>query len=199
LSLLKIIAYGDPILRKQSARIEEIDDDVKQLADDMIETMKVAKGVGLAAPQVAVSRMLFVVDWSLLENEEIKNEGVVAYINPVILSASEDKVTEVEGCLCLPEIAAEVKRSNRIELSYQTLSGEEVKKELTGYPARVIQHEFDHLQGILFIDRLSGSERAKIKRKIQDILAGRIKPFDETQSEPKNLDKSKTRDDTVSL
>jgi len=188
LSLLKIVAYGDPILRKQSQRIEEIDDEVRRLVDDMIDTMKATKGLGLAAPQVAVSRMLFVVDWSLLENEEIRNEGITVYINPVIHSASEDKVTEVEGCLCLPEIAAGVKRSNRVELSYQTLSGEEVRKELIGYPARVIQHEFDHLQGILYIDRLSGTDRAKIKGKLQEMCAGRIKPFDGTRPDQKTFD-----------
>ncbi len=196
---MKIIAYGDPILRKQSGRIEEIDDEVRRLVDDMIETMKAAKGVGLAAPQVAVSRMLFVVDWSLLENEEIRDEGVVAYINPVILSASEDKVTEVEGCLSLPEVTAEVGRSNKIELSYQTFNGKEVRKELTGYPARVIQHEFDHLQGILFIDRLSGSKRAKIKGKLQDILAGRIKPFDGTQPNQKTFDNTEARNGIANL
>jgi len=180
-SLMKIIAYGNPILRKQSSEIKEIDGEIRRLVGDMKETMKAAGGVGLAAPQVAVSKMLFVVDWSLLENEEIREEGIVAYINPVIHSVSEKNIVDLEGCLSIPEVAAEVMRPDRIEMSYQDLNGGEVELELTGYPARVVQHEYDHLQGILFIDRLAQSERAKIRDKLKDILAGRVKPFDGTQ------------------
>jgi peptide deformylase len=181
LALLKIIAYGDPILRKQSAEIGEIDADLSRLIDDMLETLHVAGGIGLAAPQVTASKMLFVIDWSVLPDDAMSNEGIEIYINPKILIIGDSKETEAEGCLSLPEVTAEVLRSNEIQICYQNLEGKEISRTLTGYPARVIQHEYDHLLGILFIDRLDPSQRARIKDKLQDILAGRTKSFDGTQ------------------
>ena len=181
MALLKIIAYGDPILRKQSADIDEIDANLSRLIDDMVEILHEAGGIGLAAPQVAVSKMLFVIDWSILPDDPMNREGIEVYINPKIQIICDAKETEAEGCLSLPEVSAEVLRSNEIQISYQNLEWKEITRTLIGYPARVVQHEYDHLLGILFIDRLSPSQRTKIKDKLQDILAGRIKPFDGTR------------------
>ena len=185
LALRRITAYGDPLLRKQSARIEETDDGIRQLSDDMLETMHEAGGIGLAAPQVGVSKMLFIADWSKLpeEDDPKRGEGFTVYINPAIHSASDRVLLLEEGCLSLPEVTAEVPRPDSVEVSYKNMDGTEVREELTGYPARVFQHEYDHLRGILFIDRIDKKERAKIKSKLQDILAGRIKAFDGTVSD----------------
>lgn len=148
----------------------------------MLETMHEAGGIGLAAPQVGVSKMLFIADWSKLpeEDDPKRDEGFTVYINPAIHSASDRVLLLEEGCLSLPEVTAEVSRPDSVEVSYQNMDGTEVREELTGYPARVFQHEYDHLRGILFIDRIDKKERAKIKSKLQDILAGRIKAFDGT-------------------
>jgi len=126
----------------------------------MLETMHLAGGVGLAAPQVNVSRMLFIIDWSALEGkfDQVKDKGVVVYINPVIHSVGNETLKEEEGCLSLPGINAEVERSDELEISYQTLEGEEIKEEYEDYPVRIILHEFDHLQGVLFIDRITKRE-----------------------------------------
>lgn len=150
----------------------------------MLETLHAANGLGLAAPQVGVSRMLFIVDWSMLDDadgEEI--EDVEVYINPVLKKAAEKTAMGEEGCLSFPEISARVERIDQVEISYQNLDGEEVVKVLDDFPARVVQHEYDHLMGILFIDRISARERSRIKPKLQDILAGRIKTFDGSQKD----------------
>lgn len=187
LSLLKITAYGDPILRRQAERVDGIDDDFRKLIQNMLETLHAAGGIGLAAPQIGISKMFLVIDWSQLndENDPKKQEGFTVYVNPVIHGVGGNRTPQEEACLSLPKISAEVSRADNIEISYETLDGEEVKEELIGYHARVFQHEYDHLLGILFIDRISPAERKKLKTKLQDILAGRIKPFDGTEtSEP---------------
>ena len=182
---MKIITYGDPILRKQSARIENIDGDIVSLIDDMLETLHDADGLGLAAPQVGVSKMLFIVDWSLLDEtgSEGNDEGVDIYINPVLRKVDEETDSGDEGCLSLPGVTATVERIDQIEISYQNLDGEDVEIVLKGLPARVVQHEYDHLAGILFIDRISARERDRNKSKLQDILAGRIKSLDGSQKD----------------
>jgi peptide deformylase len=183
LALLKITAYGDPLLRKQAAKVEAIDKDFKKLTQDMLETMHEATGIGLAAPQVGVSKMFFIVDWAQLADEKDpkRNDGVVVYINPVINKINGEISNVEEGCLSLPQVTAEVPRADHIEFTYQNLKGEEVSETLNGYPARVFQHEYDHLRGILFIDHITLSERKKIKDLLQDILSGKIKAFDGTK------------------
>ncbi len=185
MAFLKIIPYGNPFLRKQSARIENIDKDTVRLIDDMIDTLHAAKGLGLASPQVGVSRMLFIVDWSMLDESdgEKDDDGVEVYINPALKKVAEKTASGEEGCLSLPGITATVERIDQVEISYQNLDGEEVEKVLDGFPARVVQHECDHLMGILFIDRISTRERNRVKPKLQDILAGRIKTFDGSQKD----------------
>jgi len=182
LALLKILPYGDPILRKRSVDVDEIDEDLRHLVDDMIETMEAAVGLGLAAPQVGISKRFFVINWTELEDddEEPQTQDLVVYINPAITKADGEIESDAEGCLSLPKMSAKVTRPSEIVITYQNLDGEEVREELSGYPARAVQHEYDHLQGILFIDRISKEERAKLKGQLQDILSGRIVPFDGT-------------------
>ncbi|MCF7810301.1 peptide deformylase [bacterium] len=183
MALLKITAYGDPLLRKQAAKVEAIDKVFKKLTQDMLETMHEATGIGLAAPQVGVSKMFFVVDWTQLADDDDpkRDEGVVVYINPSIQKVDGDIEYLDEGCLSLPQVTAEVPRAHHVEFTYESFDGEEVSETLDGYPARVFLHEFDHLQGVLFIDRISTSDRKKIKGLLQDILSGKIKAFDGTK------------------
>lgn len=179
MALLKITAYGDPLLRRQAAQIEEIDEELLKLIDDLSETMKAADGVGLAAPQVGVSRRLFLIDWSKLleEGGEVK-----AYLNPEILAKGSDFVETQEGCLSLPDVWADVERSDQITIRYQTVTGEIVEEELTEFPARVFQHENDHLLGILFIDHIPLVDRKKWQDTLQKIMDGEIKPFSGEQN-----------------
>ena len=160
----------DSVLRKKCLKIENIDAALVTLADNMIETMYSASGLGLAANQVGVSSNLFVIDVSV---EKEKRDPVII-INPVI-TASEDKIMAEEGCLSIPEVFAEVKRSQRVEVKGYDLKGNELRYEADGFLARAFQHEMDHLNGILFWDNLSKVKRdilqRKIKKKLKEIEA----------------------------
>ncbi|MDP8228802.1 MAG: peptide deformylase [Candidatus Electryoneaceae bacterium] len=174
MSLMKITPYGDSLLRKRSLSIERIDDDLERLVGDMIDTMHIAKGVGLAAPQVGVSKQLFLMDWS-----EIEEGGEMdAYINPKIIEADGKIVTQQDGCLSLPDIWADVARANHILVQYMDRSGDQIEEVMFDLAARVFQHEYDHLIGILFIDRIPAKARSKLKDALQAILDGRVKTFD---------------------
>ena len=139
--LLKVIPYGDTLLRRQSEHILQIDQEIQKLISDMTETMQVANGVGLAAPQVGVSKMLFLADWSAMGDEGDESKGVVAYINPQILSSEGKAVSNDEGCLSLPGVWAQVDRPERIRVKYQDISGKIIEEDMEDYPARVFQHE----------------------------------------------------------
>lgn len=174
MALRKVIPYGDPLLRRQSSPIESIDNEVLELIRDMKDTVAEAGGVGLAAPQLGESRMLFLIDWSHLED----GCDIIAYLNPEILESGGKMVSDDEGCLSFPQTVGEVTRPDSIEVKYQTIDGSWVIETLSDFPARVFQHEYDHLLGVLFIDRISLNERTKIKTKLQAILSGELKPFD---------------------
>ncbi len=161
---LRIIKYGNPILRMRAKKVEKIDPWIEKLVDDMILTMQVDGGIGLAAPQVAESIALLVVDHSLI----FEDGKPTAYINPVILSAEGESVME-EGCLSIPEIRAEVKRPEKIVLRYQTLDGASHEDQFDGLLARVLQHEIDHLNGVLFIDRISPLKKQMLKKELKAI------------------------------
>lgn len=152
MSVLPIREYGDPILRRPAAPVEEIDPGVRRLIDDMFETMRRAEGVGLAANQVGVGLRVFVMDVGDPEY------GPRAFVNPVIVERSGRNVAE-EGCLSLPGLSAEVPRAARVVVEGLNGSGERARLEATGLAARCIQHEMDHLDGLLFIDRLSPLKR----------------------------------------
>jgi peptide deformylase len=157
-ALLTVRLYGDPVLRQVASPVREITAEVKRIVADMTETMWHQVGIGLAAPQVGLSHRILVMDDG--------KGGAQALINPVIESRS-GIVREEEGCLSIPGIFAEVERSKTITVSATDADGNPVSFEASGLKARIVQHELDHLDGILFIDRLPPVTRDRIKKKIQ--------------------------------
>ena len=153
------------VLRKKCLKVENIDETLVTLADDMIETMYAASGLGLAANQVGVTSDLFVIDVGI---EKEKRDPVII-INPVI-TASEEEVIAEEGCLSIPEVFAQVKRSQHIEVKGYDLKGNELRYEAEGFLARAFQHEMDHLNGVLFWDNLSKVKRDILQRKFKKKL-----------------------------
>ncbi|OAQ21228.1 peptide deformylase [Thermosulfurimonas dismutans] len=162
MALRKIVVLGHPILREKAEEITEIDGDLQQLIDDMAETMYAAKGLGLAANQVAVSKRLFVLDLSQREGEKLPH-GLLVFINPEIMEA-EGEIYEEEGCLSIPGYSAKVKRKARVLVKALDREGKPFEMELEGLGARAVQHELDHLNGILYIDYLSPLRQKLFKR-----------------------------------
>lgn len=156
-----LIILPDPVLRKVSAPIERIDDDVKKLAGDMLETMYEAPGIGLAAIQVGIPRRMLVLDVS--RDEDKKDPRVV--INPTILTSSDERSVYEEGCLSIPEYFAEVERPAEVTVRYTDLDGKEQEVTADGLFATCLQHEIDHLDGVLFIDYLSRLKRDRVIKK----------------------------------
>jgi peptide deformylase len=159
MAVLRVRRYGDPVLRRRAREVDAVTADVRRLVEDMTETMYDEVGIGLAAPQVGVSLRLMVVG-----DEE--GRGVQALVNPTI-SAQGGTVTAEEGCLSLPGIFAPVTRAAWVTLQAQDLEGRPVSMTARGLRARVFQHEIDHLDGVLFIDRLEPMVRDRIKRRIK--------------------------------
>lgn len=160
---LPIILFPDPILRRTAAPIERVDADVLQLAEDMFETMYRAPGVGLAAPQVGISRQIFVMDAAREEEPPAPR----VFLNPEIIASGDDIRVYEEGCLSIPEIFAEVERPASVVVRYLGHDGEMKEERLTGHAATVAQHEIDHLNGVLFIDHLSRLKRDVLVRKFR--------------------------------
>lgn len=168
-----IVAYGDPVLREECEEIKEYNADIKTLIDDMFETMYESEGVGLAAPQIGKSLRLFVVDASPFSDEEPELEDFKqVFINPEIVSESGKKWSFTEGCLSIPGVREAVSRKETIVVNYLDENFEEVEEEFSGLAARVIQHEYDHIEGVLFIDKINPLKKKMIKRKLQDLLKG---------------------------
>ena len=166
--LLPILKYPDKRLRRVSRPVDEIDERIRKLVQDMAETMYDAPGVGLAAPQVGEAIRLVLVDVAVREDENKRDLQV--FINPEILAAEGEQVGE-EGCLSVRDFSAPVKRAMKIRVRATNLEGETVEFEAEEFFARVLQHEFDHLEGKLFIDRISPLRRAMYKKKLKKILA----------------------------
>jgi peptide deformylase len=169
---LKIVAYGDPLLRNVSQDIDSDYPGLNELIKNMFESMKESNGVGLAAPQVGLNINLFVVD-----STEVKNNsnGIhKAFINPEILEYSGKRYTYEEGCLSIPNIHEDVVREDKIRIWYQDENFNEFEEEYDGINARIIQHEYDHLLGKLFIDKISPLKKKLLKRKLNDIINGNI-------------------------
>lgn len=167
MALLPIIETPDPLLRQISSPVEEVTDELRTLIDDMFETMYAAPGIGLAAIQVGVPKRVLVID--LQEPEEEDGEGVrkpLVFINPEIVEASSTLQVYSEGCLSVPEMYAEVERPDRIRARWLDRDGQPHEEELDGLLAICLQHEMDHLEGILFIDHLSRLKRDMILRKL---------------------------------
>ncbi len=160
----EIRIYGDKVLRKKakSINIEKIDSEIKDLIYDMIEVMRENKGIGLAAPQIGISKRIFVIDTEYLKISPEK--GII--INPEIEESSEDINSHEEGCLSVPNVYAPVKRPIGIKYSYYTIEGKKVRGEDNSFWARVFQHELDHLDGILFIDKVDRFNKLLIKNKL---------------------------------
>jgi peptide deformylase len=161
---------GDPVLRKKAQDITVFDDSLQRLIDDMIETMDSSNGIGLAAPQIGESVNLFVLrNYLDSDTDDVKLSDPEVYINPKITFRSQEVDFDEEGCLSIPGVRASVYRPWIIEIEALDRKGSHFKQRIEGFNARVRLHEFDHLQGTLFIDLLSKHDRKKIKAKIQAI------------------------------
>jgi len=165
MAIRTILTYPHPVLREKAKKITEFDDDLKQLATDMGETMYNAPGVGLAANQIGIARQIVVVDISREEDEK----KFIVLVNPVI-SEGEGSVSGEEGCLSVLEYESKVKRFQKIRVTAQDLEGKELDFVAEDRFARIIQHEVDHLHGTLFIDRISRLKRSMYKKKLKKIL-----------------------------
>lgn len=163
MAILEILKYPDPVLRRKTNRVAKIDDALMQLIDDMFETMYAAPGVGLAANQVGVPISLAVIDISPREKGERRSAPLVI-INPEIVSM-DGSVTEEEGCLSIPDYTEKVKRAAKVRVRAQERNGEWIDIEAEGLLAKALQHEIDHLNGLLFIDRLSGLKKDIFRRR----------------------------------
>lgn len=170
--ILPIYLYDHPVLRQKARPIEDITPEIRQLAQDMLETMYAANGIGLAANQVGISRQLIVID--LGRDEGMKQPLIL--LNPALEAVSEETQEMEEGCLSVPELRESVIRPAAVQVRYIDLSGREQHREATGLLARVIQHEIDHLQGVYFFDRLSPVRRLLLRRKLERIAQGDILP-----------------------
>jgi peptide deformylase len=164
MAVRRIRIYGDPVLRVVADPVENIDDKIKDLAQDMIDTMYANDGVGLAANQVGVTKQIFVMDPRDNENEQ----NPVVLLNPVIKNLSGSCEME-EGCLSIPDIRSNVKRADSFDFEAQTLNGEKMEFRAEGLLARVICHEVDHLNGKLFIDYLSPVRKMMLKDQLKQL------------------------------
>jgi peptide deformylase len=163
--------YGDPVLRRKAAPVDGDLAVLRPLVADMFETMYAEPGIGLAAPQVGVSQRLVVVA-AVDDDDERRNVGApLVLVNPEILSRSADLVPFTEGCLSVPDITESVIRPRAIRFRYTDLDGQTSERDAAGLLARVVQHEIDHLDGILFVDRLSMLKRQLLRKRLQRLGA----------------------------
>jgi peptide deformylase len=167
-SVRSIRLFPDDVLRVRCEPVERFDDELAALVADLVETMHAAPGVGLAAPQVGVTRRVFVVDLSVGEDPE----QVHVFVNPRIVE-EEGQVADFEGCLSLPELSEKVERPQRVVVAAQGVDGETFRIEAEEWLARAICHENDHLDGILFVDRLRGLRREKARRQLKKMVRER--------------------------
>ena len=177
--ILPIHTYGDPVLREQTLKVEQDSVGLQELIDSMIETMRGAEGIGLAAPQVGRSERLFVVDLAPYEDPDRENGLVLppqpmVFINPVIEEESDEECEFEEGCLSIPDLHEIVVRPERIHVSYLDRDFRPQVLEADDILARVIQHEYDHLDGVLFVDRISAFRRRLLQRRLRDMARGEV-------------------------
>ena len=175
--ILEIVQYGNPVLREKGREVKEVDEKVKQLAADMLETMRSANGVGLAAQQVGVPLQMTVIDVADIEDRpsamfigdgevKIEDHMPLVLLNPQ-LKLSKDKETGSEGCLSFPEITADITRASGVRCKARLLDGREIEFDASGLLARALQHEVDHLHGILFIDRMNSAAKASVASRLK--------------------------------
>jgi len=182
--ILPIVAYGDPVLRKVGVPIDKDYPELDKLLENMEETMKNANGVGLAAPQIGKAIRLFILDLSpFSEDEELDDEERAflagfkrIIINAKIIDETGEEWAFNEGCLSIPEIREDVFRQEKLTIEYQDENFEHHTEVLEGLAARVVQHEFDHIEGVLFTDKISSLKKRLIKKKLENISKGKINP-----------------------
>lgn len=173
--ILPVIAYGTPILKKKAASIEKDYEGLEDLIKNMYDTMYNAHGVGLAAPQVGASIRLFVIDTSPFAEDDITLKGLKkVFINAEILEETGDKWKFNEGCLSIPSVREDIERQKEIRIRYLNENFEPQEETMKGLLARVVQHEYDHIEGILFTDRISQFRKAILKSKLNNILRGHV-------------------------
>lgn len=164
----EIVFIPDPVLRRKAKKITDVDSGIQQLIDDMIETMREAPGVGLAAPQVGVSQRLIVVEFGDEENEKVPPKLYVV-INPEITKSSEEMITDVEACLSVPGLAGMVERHESVVVKGLNRYGQPIKIKANGWLARIFQHEIDHVEGIVFTDKAERIWQPKDNEEFADV------------------------------
>ena len=179
--ILPIVGYGDPILKKKAQIVEKNYPDLKSLISDMFETMYHASGVGLAAPQIGKSIRLFIIDTSAFDNKDFQETSGFktatlkkVFINPEIINESGEAKPFEEGCLSIPNVREIINRKSKIKLSYFDENFVHHQESFNGIIARVIQHEYDHIEGVLFTDKVSPFKKKLIKGKLSSILTGKV-------------------------
>ncbi len=176
-----IVAYGNPILNQPSSKVDIENEDISNLIVDLWETMHNANGVGLAAPQIGVLKQIFITDFDYFKEEESFNKSEIekfqqVFINPIITDEYGENFLFSEGCLSIPDILEELSRKNTIKIEFLDEKFNPKKITCSGVIARVIQHEYDHLKGILFTDRISSLRKRELKGKLDIISAGDFEP-----------------------
>jgi peptide deformylase len=172
---LPIIAYGDPVLRQKTKEIDESYPDLEVLIENLFDTMYAAYGVGIAAPQVGLAIRLFVIDGEpYAEDDPTMKNFKKVFINPQVIEEAGELWSYSEGCLSIPDIREDINRKEEITISYLDENWIEHEETYSGLAARVIQHEYDHIEGILFTDKLSPLKKALLKGKLDDISKGNI-------------------------
>lgn len=174
--ILPVYAYGQPVLLKMASEVNEDYEDLDKLLSDMWETMYHAEGVGLAAPQIGRSLRIFLVDTVQVMEDGRESEGIKkAFINAQIIEESGIAWDYEEGCLSIPNIRGDVSRQPQIKIKYQDEQFQEHTEVYDGINARVIQHEYDHIDGVLFTDKLKPLKRKLISRKLENIRKGKVR------------------------
>lgn len=163
-----VVLFPDPVLRRETEEITAFDDELKGVVEGMFERMFESQGVGLAAPQVGLSMRLFVLND---EGDKDKPERNLALINPTIKSFGGKKTRHEEGCLSLPGVHADITRPEKCVVHHFDVDGNEVEKEYDGFVARIIQHEYDHLQGVLLVDRMTPSDKLRNRAAVDELKA----------------------------
>jgi peptide deformylase len=171
MALRKIVTLPNPVLKRKARAVHKIDKNLQVVLDDMVETMRAAPGVGLAAPQIGLSEKIIVVEYyEKDEDEQVEDapKKVWAMINPEIVKASEEKVAGVEGCLSIPGLVGEVERHAEIQVKGLNRHGKPMKVKAKGWLARIFQHEIDHLNGVLFPDRATRVWKPQTEEEMED-------------------------------
>ena len=170
-----VVVYGNPVLRKEAEDFEQGEEDLEKLSNDMFETMYKADGIGLAGPQIGLSKRIFVIDADPLSEDVPELEGFKKiFINARIVERDGDVVTDQEGCLSLPGISEDVSRQSRVRIQYKDKDFEDHDEVFEGWAARIIQHEYDHIDGILFVDHLASLKKRLLKSRLNAIAKGKV-------------------------